>query len=524
MQKKCFLGLCAALYLGTGVLEAQQGNEVEQLKQQLQQIQESFRRSQAEHQRQIESLMKQLEAVQQQQAATAAEQEKLKTQVAAEPAAPPDAPAATAAARPWSPADPIRIQAGNSFMDISLLGTFAAGGSTAEDIENGTQLGGHDPIQRGFTVQAVEANFQGAVDNYFRANANILFQLDSGNESFLEVEEAYMETFTLPGNLQLRGGQYFFDFGRHNPTHTHTWAFTDIPIVNGRFLGADGLRNPGARLSWLAPTPFYTEFFLTLADSQGETTPSFRFDEDMPGAGTTGAQPFAFRANENDRGVQAINDLLFVPRWVSSFDVSDSHTLLVGASGAFGPNSSGQSGDTRTEVYGVDLTWKWKSPRHNGGYPFVTVTTEALLRRYGAGAYDWDLDGDGAISPGEIVDPGTGLPAQLNAETLTDYGFYTQVQYGFRRNWVAGLRFDYADGDTAAYEQLGLQDSDGNALGADLLRARRWRVSPNLTWFPTEFSKIRLQYNYDDREFIGVDHSVWLQFEFLLGAHGAHKF
>jgi hypothetical protein len=47
---------------------------------------------------------------------------------------------------------------------------------------------------------------------------------------------------------------------------------------------------------------------------------------------------------------------------------------------------------------------------------------------------------------------------------------------------------------------------------------------PNLTWYPSEFSKIRLQYNYDDRHDIGVDHSVWLQFEFLLGAHAAHKF
>jgi hypothetical protein len=524
MQKTCFWGLCAALYLGTGVIEAQQSSEVEQLKQQLQQIQESFRRAQAEHQRQIEALMKQLEALQQQQASTAAEQEKLKAQVATAPPTPPEAPAAVTASRPWSPTDPIRIRAGNSFMDIGLLGTFAAGGSTAEDIENGTQLGGHDPNQRGFTVQAVEANFSGAVDNYFRGSANILFQIDTEGESFIEVEEAYLETFTLPGNFQVRGGQYFFDFGRHNPTHTHTWPFVDIPIVNGRFLGPDGLRNPGARLSWLAPTPFYTEFFLTVADSQGETAPSFRFGEDMPGAGTAGAQPFAFRGRDNDRGIQSLGDLLFVPRWVSSFDISDAHTLMVGASGAFGPNSSGQSGDTRTEVYGVDLTWKWKSPRHRAGYPFVTFTTEALLRRYGAGAYDWDLDGDGAISPGEIVDPGTGLPAQLGAETLTDYGFYAQVQYGFTRNWVAGLRFDYVDGDTGAYELLGLQDAEGNPLEPDLLRARRWRVSPNLTWFPTEFSKIRLQYNYDDREFIGVDHSVWLQFEFVLGAHGAHKF
>jgi len=56
------------------------------------------------------------------------------------------------------------------------------------------------------------------------------------------------------------------------------------------------------------------------------------------------------------------------------------------------------------------------------------------------------------------------------------------------------------------------------------MRAQRWRLSPNLTWYPTEFSKIRLQYNYDKRSGIGSDHSVWLQFEFLLGAHAAHKF
>jgi len=58
----------------------------------------------------------------------------------------------------------------------------------------------------------------------------------------------------------------------------------------------------------------------------------------------------------------------------------------------------------------------------------------------------------------------------------------------------------------------------------DPLRNDRWRLSPNLTWYPSEYSKLRLQYNYDDRADIGVDHSVWFQFEFLLGAHAAHKF
>ena len=45
-----------------------------------------------------------------------------------------------------------------------------------------------------------------------------------------------------------------------------------------------------------------------------------------------------------------------------------------------------------------------------------------------------------------------------------------------------------------------------------------------MTWYPSEYSKVRVQYNYDHREGLGVDHSVWLQVELLLGAHAAHKF
>jgi hypothetical protein len=75
---------------------------------------------------------------------------------------------------------------------------------------------------------------------------------------------------------------------------------------------------------------------------------------------------------------------------------------------------------------------------------------------------------------------------------------------------VAGLRGEFASGDAAAF------DSE--------LRANRSRVSTNVTWYPTEFSKFRVQYNYDHRARIGNDHSLWFQLEFLMGAHAAHKF
>jgi len=90
------------------------------------------------------------------------------------------------------------------------------------------------------------------------------------------------------------------------------------------------------------------------------------------------------------------------------------------------------------------------------------------------------------------------------------------VAYGFRKGWVAAFRTDYvAPYDESLYESV---------LGPDPERTTRLRLSPNLTWYPSEFSKVRLQYNYDHRNQIGDDHSVWMQVEFLLGAHAAHKF
>ena len=119
----------------------------------------------------------------------------------------------------------MRVQKGSAYLDIGLVGNIAVGGSTANDIEGGTQLGGHDPNQRGFTLQGLEASFAGAVDPYFRGNANLTFAIDSGGESFMEVEEAWLETSSLPGNLSFRAGQIWTEFGRHNSTHLHAWNF-----------------------------------------------------------------------------------------------------------------------------------------------------------------------------------------------------------------------------------------------------------------------------------------------------------
>ncbi|MCX7887443.1 MAG: hypothetical protein N3B01_09365 [Verrucomicrobiae bacterium] len=392
------------------------------------------------------------------------------------------APVHAAAAKPWTPSQPITIgRASSAYINLSLVGDVVFGWSTTPDVQR-IEGGHHDPSQRGFTLQGAELTLDGAVDPYFTAMATIPLVIEPGGDTVIELEEAWVQTTSLPWNLQLKAGQMFASFGRHNQLHAHAWDFVDQPIVITRLLGGDGLRNPGAQLSWLVPLPFYTEFSLGVFNSDGDGAASFRSEHSSE---IHGGQPV-------DRKLRSPQDLLFVPRVATSFDLSETQTLLLGVSAAVGPNNSGLHAGT--QILGADLYWKWRPLNAHQGFPFVAWQTEFLYRRYEAAARQ---------HPGA---PPTPLPA----ETLRDWGFYSQLLWGFTRGWVAGLRGEYVTGNHTSFE------SD--------LRLDRWRLSPNLTFYPTEFSKVRLQYNYDQIQRFGDDHSVWLQLEFLIGAHAAHKF
>ncbi len=379
---------------------------------------------------------------------------------------------------------PITIGGGKNYMNISFDGMFALAGSSARDLDR-IEVGDHDPQQRGFNARNIELAFDGAVDPYFEGFANIVFKLDNDNETEIEVEEAFLQTTNLPFNLQLKGGQFFAAFGRLNPTHPHTWDFADAPLVIGRLLGPDGLRGVGAQISWTLPLPWYSQFLFAVQNGRGGTGYSFR---------NPGEDGIFFGRMTTDRELRGLQDFVWIPRLENSFNLSETQTVLIGASGAFGSNDTGWN--TRTQIYGGDLLYKWKSSRAEGGFPFVKWQTEVMYRRFEAGR---GMDDTFPVT-----------------ETFHDWGMYSQVVWGFKKGWVAGVRGDY------------LQMADSQFTD-DPDRQSRSRVSLNLTWYPTEFSKIRLQYNHDflEENFFLADRnvdSVFLQFEFILGAHGAHKF
>src|SRR2546430_13787185 len=295
-----FLGLCLGL---SAVSLMAQESETEALRKQLKQATENFDKALQENRKIIDALSNRLETLERQRAATT-NAVVVTPNLAAAPPADTSVSGGSEVSRRWSPASPIRLPtAGQNYISLSFDALATAGTSTANDIEQ-LQPGGHDPKQRGFTIQNLETTFEGKVDPYFRGQANIVLQIDPRGETTIEAEEAYLQTMSLPWNLQVKAGQFFTEFGRLNPTHPHTWDFVDQPLVNGRFLGEDGLRSAGGRISWLAPTPFYSELYMTVANSQGGTAFSFRNEHE----GTL----FFGRPSVEGR-VKSLGDMLFVP-------------------------------------------------------------------------------------------------------------------------------------------------------------------------------------------------------------------
>ena len=50
------------------------------------------------------------------------------------------------------------------------------------------------------------------------------------------------------------------------------------------------------------------------------------------------------------------------------------------------------------------------------------------------------------------------------------------------------------------------------------------RVTLMLDWSPSEFSRLRAQYAWDDARDAETDRQFQLQYLYSIGAHGAHKF
>jgi hypothetical protein len=400
-----------------------------------------------------------------------------------------------------------------SRLDIAAILNVAAGTSDARDSEiaDALQRGGHDPNQRGFTFQQLDLSIEGQVDDYFSAIAHIVF-----GEDEVELEEAYVSTEALPADLTLKAGYFYTDFGVINPAHMHGWDWIDQPVINGRLFGGDGTRGLGAQLARSLPLPWESTLSFGMQQSGGDFAPSFRGEpgghhhgdeeeaeeEELPTAyGEEGiaGRPFY------DSDTRALEDMMYSARLSNQFELGSSLSARLGVSGMWGQNGNGD--DSNTWIYGADLV-----VQPSGHDPRWTWQTEIMKREYEADSFVFFDDmGD--------VDPTNDIDIDLPSDTLEDWGLYTQFLYALDERWSVGVRYEWAGGSGDSAEEGELYDRN---LDAD--RGDRTRVSPMIVYQPSEFTRLRLQYNYDNADFLedGEAHSLWFGLEIMLGKHAEH--
>jgi hypothetical protein len=370
---------------------------------------------------------------------------------------------------------------GDSTIRLNSIGANVAAvagySSEVNDTSRTLQGGGHDPDGTGFTLQTVDFSMTGSADGYFDAEFHSAFFIDHTGTSNVEIEEAFLRTNSLPYGLEVEAGQQFLEFGRFNPLHVHDWDFIDQPLILTRMFGGDGIRQTGVRVGWqFAGSPF--TFHGGAYNPSGETMKSFLASDET----------IAGRTFKNQE-VSGLSDLVYLVRLETHGDLGRKSHFDIGISGLTGPNATGN--DASTVILGADIRLERKLSSNRS----LFWESEALYRRY-------DLD----------VAADTGLPAT----DVEDYGFYTQVIYGFAPKLSTGLRYEFASGNG---DGVTLRDADND-------RSDRHRFSPMLRWAFSPLGDLRLQYNYDNMDSLSSDtnedgaHAVWLGLRFGFGAGG----
>jgi hypothetical protein len=167
------------------------------------------------------------------------------------------------------------------------------------------------------------------------------------------------------------------------------------------------------------------------------------------------------------------DQLTYVGRVRGYQDLTESTNLDVGSSVAYGHNDVGTS--HTTTLVGLDAAFRYR-PLRRAIYRRFLARTELMWSRRG------QEDGNASA-----------------------FGFYANGDYQFARRWFAGVRFDYAE-----------------RPGAPSLADKG--VSAVVTYWPSEFSLIRGQYRRTRYASQVTANEFLFQFQFSIGAHGAHVF
>jgi hypothetical protein len=477
MKLTCLLGWSSALLLSATIAQAQETNNAEKFNKQLQELQDRFDKQQRELRESFEKQQRELrESFEKMNRDQQAQIEALKKQLAV---------GATNAAPATNTEVADQIKELNEKVDsvveaqtktrpnefnpsIGFVGeTIFSYRSKGNDQTGSDRVGGFDVNQR-----SMELNVAASVDPFAKGYAVINASADSSTgEATMGVEEAALQTTSLPWNLELKAGRFFGEFGRLAYIHDHELPFVNRPLVLDQYIGGES-RTDGAQINWLVPVPHYVSLSLGFGDGFGSPP-------------------------NNTGSYRALSGLNYFGRLSTFFNLTPNWNIETGVSGLINPSTQDRGGillqpdgSTLTEkkraVADFDFKLSWL-PLQNNQFRSLTWGTEVL---YSDSQY--------------LVDPnGLGNPADEFTHYVGSLGLYSYVTYKWHRQWSGGFLFNY------------VQSAQNN-------HAQTFSYSPYITYALSHWNQLRLQYTHTDPNAatgFKSDDAIYLQWAWIIGSH-----
>lgn len=337
--------------------------------------------------------------------------------------------------------------------------------------------------EQGLALGHSDAIARGPLGRHFSAQLGAAAHQHDGKVEF-EMEEAWVQTRTLPAGFQARAGRFASQIGYLNEQHPHADDFVERPLLYRAFLGGHWF-DDGVRLNWTPPTPFYltfgTEVFrgrqlieeAATARSPGAVTLNMKVGNDI-----NRSQSWQLGASYlHNRREAAIEDE--ADHGEEGHAEEGGHEHGHGHTHAHGAALSGK------KMWLLDAAWKWAPDGNNRQQQLKLVGEYARVTK--PNRYADNSDYHDALSLSAV--------------------------WRFSQEWELGARTDW----------LRARVPHGDHFHNGRLREHALMVA----WKPTHSQALRLQFTAQPRaeEFENrSSRTVQLQYVLSFGAHGAHSF
>ncbi len=326
--------------------------------------------------------------------------------------------------------------------------------------------------EKGFSLGHTELTLDAPVDDLFYGRLTAVLE-DHDGSTEVGLEEAFLETTAMPYGLQMRAGRFLSNIGYLNGRHTHEDSFSERPAVYRALLGSH-YYDDGLQITALMPTDFYWQ---------------------LSAEGFNGRQ-LSGQSHDKSLGVYTLGTKL-------GGDIGDSHSWQVGGSylrnrltevsGSEDDHDDHDHSDhsghshnaqyTGKDLYIADAVWKW-APSGNAKSQQLTVSGEFLY---------------------------ADKPNQYASSEDFQRGWYMAASYRFQPQWTVSGRIG----------QVELSEAHGDHFHGQEMKESNIALS----WNRSHFSLIRAMFTQQDSDdFDQAGDTLTLQYQMILGAHGAHQF